>query len=138
LLSANSLAQIPHMRKHLKFNGREFAWFLGLVLLWLAAYKSADVFNFFETYSSLWFLPAGVTLAIALVAPPKLIFAPLVANLLLALPAVCNLLGIEFTTFRDPILHSFRLFVVYAGAGVLLRYGCMSCSRFRTCGTSLP
>jgi signal transduction histidine kinase len=123
LLSANSLAQIPHMRKHLKFNGQEFAWFLGLVLLWLAAYKSADVFNFFETYSSLWFLPAGVTLAIALVAPPKLIFAPLVANLLLALPAVCNLLGIEFTTFRDPILHSFRLFVVYAGAGVLLRYG---------------
>jgi signal transduction histidine kinase len=31
-------------------------------------------------------------------------------------------LGIEFTGYRDPILHSFRLFFVYGGAGLLLRF----------------
>jgi len=110
------------MRKFIDFSARDFGQFVGLIVLWLAAYKSADVFNFFATYSSLWFLPAGVTLSIALVAPRRLIIAPLVANLLLAIPFVCSLLGIEFTGYADPILHSFRLFLVYAGAGLLLRH----------------
>ncbi|MEJ8563249.1 hypothetical protein QTO30_19900 [Yoonia sp. GPGPB17] len=96
--------------------------FAGLILLWLGAYKSADVFNFFETYSSLWFLPAGVTLSIAMVAPVRFLLAPLVANLLLAIPVICSVLGIEHTGYRDPILHSFRLFAVYGGAGLLLRH----------------
>lgn len=117
-----SLAQIRSMRKIIDFSARDFGQFVGLIVLWLAAYKSADVFNFFETYSSLWFLPAGVTLTIGLVAPPRLILAPLVANLLLAIPVVCSLLGIEFTGYVDPILHSFRLFFVYAGTGLLLRH----------------
>lgn len=110
------------MRKFIDFSVRDFGHFVGLVALWLAAYKSADVFNFFETYSSLWFLPAGVTLSIALVAPIRLLLVPLVANLLLAIPLVCWLLGIKFTGYIDPILHSFRLFIVYAGAGLILRY----------------
>ncbi|MGC1495423.1 MAG: HAMP domain-containing sensor histidine kinase [Sulfitobacter sp.] len=110
------------MRKFIVFSARDFGPFVGLIILWLAAYKSADVFNFFETYSSLWFLPAGVTLSIALAAPHRFIIAPLLANLLLAIPFVCSLLGIEFTGYRDPILHSFRLFLVYAGAGLLLRH----------------
>lgn len=96
--------------------------FAVLVGLWLLAYKSADVFNFFESYSSLWFLPAGVTMAVAMTAPPKLIVAPFLANLLLAIPGVCGVLGIEFTNFRDPILHSLRLFAIYAGAGLTIRY----------------
>ena len=111
------------MRKTFEFNSRDVMIFVGLILLWLGAYKSADVFNFFETYSSLWFLPAGVTLSIAMVAPARFVFAPLVANLLLAIPWVCNVLGIEFTGYRDPILHSLRLFAVYGGAGLLLRFG---------------
>jgi hypothetical protein len=110
------------MRKLIDFSRDDAVLFVGLIVLWLAAYKSADVFNFFETYSSLWFLPAGVTLSIALVVPHRLIIAPLVANLLLAIPLVCNLLGIEFTGYLDPILHSFRLFFVYAGAGLLIRH----------------
>ena len=109
------------MRKTFQFTSRDLAIFVGLILLWLAAYKSADVFNFFETYSSLWFLPAGVTLSIAMVAPVRFVLAPLVANLLLATPVICNGFGIEHTGFRDPILHSFRLFLVYGGAGLLLR-----------------
>ena len=111
------------MRKTFEFTSRDAVIFLGLILLWLAAYKSADVFNFFETYSSLWFLPAGVTLSIAMVAPVRFVLAPLVANLLLAIPVICNVLGIEHTGYRDPILHSFRLFFVYGGAGLLLRFG---------------
>ena len=110
------------MRKLFDFTRRDVGLFLGLIVLWLAAYKSADVFNFFATYFSLWFLPAGITLSIALAVPHRLIIAPLVANLLLAIPSVCNLLGIEFTGYADPILHSFRLFIVYAGAGLILRH----------------
>lgn len=110
------------MRKMFDFSLGDAPLFIGLIVLWLAAYKSADVFNFFETYSSLWFLPAGVTLSIAMVMPHRMIFAPLVANLLLAIPLVCNFLGIEFTGYSDPILHSFRLFLVYAGAGLLIRH----------------
>ena len=109
------------MRKVIDFSTKDAAIFAGLIALWLGAYKSADVFNFFETFSSLWFLPAGVTLSIALVAPMRFVVAPLVANLLLAIPLVCNVLGIEHTGYRDPILHSFRLFFVYGGAGLLLR-----------------
>lgn len=96
--------------------------FAAIVLLWLAAYVSAGVFDFFETYASLWFLPAGVTLAVALTAPRKLLLAPLVANLLLAIPAVCGVLGVEFTNYRDPILHAFRLYVIYTGAGLIARH----------------
>lgn len=110
------------MEKGFNFAAKDIVRFLGLVVLWLTAYKSADVFNFFETYSSLWFLPAGVTMAVAMAAPPRLIIAPLVANLMLAIPAVCAVLGIEFTNYRDPILHSFRLYVIYVGAGLLARY----------------
>ncbi|WP_300035768.1 MASE1 domain-containing protein [uncultured Roseobacter sp.] len=111
------------MRKTFEFTSRDAVIFVGLILLWLVAYKSADVFNFFETYSSLWFLPAGVTLSITMVAPVRFVLAPLVANLLLAVPIICNILGIEHTGYRDPILHSFRLFLVYGGAGLLLRFG---------------
>lgn len=108
------------MEKAFNFTAHDTARFFGLVVLWLAAYKSADVFNFFETYSSLWFLPAGVTMAVAMTAPPKLIIAPLIANLMLAIPAICTVLGIEFTNYRDPILHSFRLFAIYAGAVLIV------------------
>ena len=100
--------------------------FLGHVLLigiWWAAYKSADVFGFFETFASLWFLPAGVTLAIVMAVPTRFLLAPLIANLLLAVPLICSLLAIDFTNYRDPILHSFRLYMVYGGVGLLLRYG---------------
>ncbi|WP_186826940.1 sensor histidine kinase [Shimia ponticola] len=110
------------MEKPFDLRGKDLVRFTGLVALWLAAYKSADLFNFFETYSSLWFLPAGITMAIAMTAPHRFLFAPLVANLLLAIPAVCSALGIEFTNFRDPILHSFRLFAIYAGAGLVARH----------------
>jgi signal transduction histidine kinase len=122
LIFRNNLAQFRAMRKLFDFSTRDAAIFAGLIALWLGAYKSADVFNFFETYSSLWFLPAGVTLSIALVAPMRFVAAPLVANLLLAIPLVCHVLSIEHTGYRDPILHSFRLFFVYGGAGLLLRF----------------
>lgn len=91
-----------------------------LVALWLAAYKSADIFGFFKSFSSLWFLPAGATVAIVLAAPGWLKLAPLLANLLLALPEVCRLLGVPFTNFHDPVIHALRLYAIYGGLGFVL------------------
>lgn len=110
------------MRQIFQYKRFDAVTMAALIVIWLLAYKSADVFNFFKTYSSLWFLPAGVTLSIALVVPIRFVIAPLLANLLLVIPFVCLLLGIEHTGYLDPIIHSFRLFAVYAGAGLLLRY----------------
>ena len=94
-----------------------------LIAIWLAAYKSADLFGFFRSFSSLWFLPAGVTLAIVLAVPKRFLLAPLIANWLLAVPQICWLLGIPFTNYRDPLLHGLRLYLIYGGLGLLLRYG---------------
>lgn len=93
-----------------------------LVALWLAAYKSADLFGFFKSYSSLWFLPAGATVAIVLAAPGRLKLAPLLANLLLAIPDVCRFLGIPFTNFHDPIIHALRLYAIYGGLAFALSH----------------
>ena len=100
-----------------------FLGYLLLIGIWWAAYKSADIFGFFKTVASLWFLPAGVTLAIVLVVPARFLLAPLIANLLLAIPLTCTLLDIECTNSSDPILHGFRLYAIYGGLGLLLRYG---------------
>lgn len=110
------------MRQIFQYKKFDAVIMAALIVIWLLAYKSADVFTFFKTYSSLWFLPAGVTLSIALVVPLRFVIAPLLANLLLVIPVICVLLGIEHTGYLDPIIHSFRLFAVYAGAGLLLRY----------------
>ncbi|MEP0942012.1 MAG: ATP-binding protein [Rhizobiaceae bacterium] len=100
-----------------------FLGYLFLILIWWGAYKSADIFGFFKTVASLWFLPAGVTLAIVLAVPLRFIFAPLIANLLLAIPFTCTVLDIECTSSVDPILHGFRLYAIYGGLGLLLRFG---------------
>jgi signal transduction histidine kinase len=110
------------MEKSFNLAIKDMLRFAAIVVLWLTAYVSAGVFDFFETYASLWFLPAGVTLGVALTAPRKFLLAPLVANLLLAIPFVCAVLGIEFTNYRDPILHGFRLYVIYSGVGLAARY----------------
>lgn len=94
--------------------------FLALGALWLASFRIADALTFFKTYSSIWFLPTGVTMAITMVAPGWLKCAPLVANLLLALPQVRAVLGVSVINDYEPILHGTRLFVVYGGAGYLL------------------
>ncbi len=98
-----------------------FAGYLFLIFIWLLAFKSADLFNYFETYTSLWFLPAGANLAIVLAVPMRFVLAPLIANLLISTPFVCTLLGIEWTNYSDPIVHGYRLYLVYGGAGLLLR-----------------
>ncbi|WP_189436456.1 sensor histidine kinase [Pseudovibrio japonicus] len=98
-----------------------FAGYLFLISIWLLTYKSADLFNYFASYTSLWFLPAGANLAIVLAVPMRFILAPLIANLLISTPIVCALLGIEWTNYSDPVLHGLRLYLVYGGAGLVLR-----------------
>lgn len=96
--------------------------FLFIIALWLFAFKSSSLFGFLKTYSSLWYLPAGVALSIALAAPLRFLAAPLIANWLLAVPFVSSLLAIDYTSISDHLLHGLRLFVIYAGAGLILRY----------------
>lgn len=94
--------------------------FVLLGAIWLASFRMADALTFFKTYSSIWFLPTGVTMAIVMVAPGWLKLAPLCANLLLAIPAVRVVVNVEVINDYEPILHGVRLFLVYGGAGYIL------------------
>lgn len=94
--------------------------FVLLGALWLASFRMADALTFFKTYSSIWFLPTGVTMAIVMVAPGWLKLAPLCANLLLAFPGVRMVMNVEVINDYEPILHGVRLFIVYGGAGYVL------------------
>lgn len=80
----------------------------------------ADALTFFKTYSSIWFLPTGVTMAIVMVAPGWLKLAPLIANLLVALPQMRAVMGVSVVHDYEPILHGVRLFAIYGGAGYAL------------------
>lgn len=111
------------MRKILQYKKIDAVIMLGLILLWLLAFKSSALFSFLGTYSSLWYLPAGITLSIAIAVPLRFIIAPLLANWLLAVPLVSALLNVEYTSVADHLAHGGRLFAVYAGAGCFLRYG---------------
>lgn len=101
---------------------RPVSWlvFCALGILWLASFRIADALTFFKTYSSIWFLPAGVTMAIVMAAPGWLKLAPLFANLLVALPPVRAVIGVSVVNDYEPILHGLRLFAIYGGAGYLL------------------
>jgi signal transduction histidine kinase len=88
--------------------------------IWLAAYKMAAFLEFFKPYSSLWFLPAGVTLAITLSAPGYLKLAPFAANLLLAVPLFSKALAIAGAGDFAQVLHAARHFTVYGGAALVL------------------
>ncbi|MEP6432745.1 MAG: hypothetical protein ABJ053_03815, partial [Lentilitoribacter sp.] len=110
------------MKQILQYKKFDAVVMIGLIALWLGAFKSSALFSFFGTYSSLWYLPAGVTLSIAIAVPFRFIIAPLIANWLLAVPLVSALLHVEYTSVADHLLHGTRLFLVYAGAGCVLRY----------------
>ena len=99
----------------------QLARFGALVLIWLLAFRAADIFGFFKSYSSLWFLPAGVTLSIVVAAPGWLKLAPLVANLLLALPVVGEAMGVPGGPL-DTAAHALRIYVIYGGAGLVLAH----------------
>lgn len=118
----STVTQMRIMEKTFDFTASDLARFAALVLLWLLSYKAALIYNFFQMDSSLWFLPLGVTMAVAMTAPPKLMLAPLIANCMIASPWVCWALDVEFTNSRDPILHGLRIYLIYAGSGLLLRY----------------
>lgn len=99
-----------------------FLVFVALGALWLASFRMADALTFFKTYSSIWFLPAGVTMAIVMVAPGWLKLAPLAANLLLASPSLRAGMGVSVVNDYEPLLHGVRLFLVYGGAGYALTH----------------
>jgi|GEM_PF-5140996 len=89
------------------------ARFFVLMLLWLAAYKLAALLEIFRPYSSLWFLPAGVTLSIFLAAPGWLKLAPFAANLLLAWPQFSQFIIDDNGGPITQVLHAIRHCGIY-------------------------
>lgn len=74
----------------------------------------------FKTYSSVWFLPSGVTMAMVMVAPGWLRLVPLLANISIALPPVRQLIGVDVVFDFEPIVHGIRIYLVYGGASLFL------------------
>lgn len=92
-----------------------------LVVAWLAAYKLAAMAEVFKPFSSLWFLPAGVSLSIFLAAPGWLKLSPLIANLALAVPGLDSFFNVGDNAARDQILHAIRHCGIYFTAAVVLK-----------------
>ncbi|WP_170926298.1 MASE1 domain-containing protein [Devosia lucknowensis] len=94
--------------------------FVALVALWLAGYKLATMLDVFRPYSSLWFLPAGVTLSIFLAAPGWLKAAPFVANLLLVSPEFSQVFVDSNGGALTQALHAIRHCGIYGLVAILL------------------
>lgn len=105
------------------------AQFVALVALWLAAYKLATLLDVFRPYSSLWFLPAGITLSIFLAAPGWLKIAPFVANMLLVVPQFSDLLAVDNGGALAQSLHAVR------HCGI---YGLVALGMLRAVSTTTP
>lgn len=103
-----------------------------LAAIWLVSFRVADLFTVFRTYSSVWFLPSGVTLAVVMAAPGWLKLVPLLAHLLLTLPPVRQVFDIEVVSNLDVVFHSIRIYLIYGGAGMLLTHGGRIALPFRT------
>lgn len=98
----------------------EFVAALFLAAAWFFAFRIADLLTVFKTYSSIWFLPAGATMAIVMVAPGWLKLVPLLANISLALPQVRQAIGVHVVNDFEPLIHGIRLYAIYGGAGYFL------------------
>lgn len=95
--------------------------FASLVLLWLAAYKLSATAEVLKPHSSLWFLPAGISFSIFLVAPGWLKLAPLIANLSLAIPGIDSLFEVGDNAARDQVIHALRHCGIYFAAAYALK-----------------
>jgi signal transduction histidine kinase len=95
--------------------------FAFLVIFWLGAYKLSALAEVLKPYSSLWFLPAGVSLSIFLAAPGWLKMAPLVANLLLAIPGIDALFEVGENAARDQVIHALRHSGIYFAAACVIK-----------------
>ncbi|ODT80816.1 MAG: hypothetical protein ABS76_15265 [Pelagibacterium sp. SCN 64-44] len=97
--------------------------FIALMGLWLAAYKLATLLDVFRPYSSLWFLPAGITLSIALGAPGWLKLAPFAANMSLVSPDIAQFIIEDNGGAVTQALHAIRHCGIYGLAAYgLIRF----------------
>lgn len=91
-----------------------------LAAIWLVSFRIADLFTVFRTYSSVWFLPAGVTIAMVMAAPGWMKLVPLLAHISLASPPMRQVFDIHITSDFDLLLHSIRIYLIYGGTGLFL------------------
>lgn len=85
-----------------------------LIALWIGSYRAANFFTIDGHVVSVWFMPAGVTLAILLAAPGWLKATPFIANLLLALPPLRGLFDLPPIEPQTVIVHALRFHLIYA------------------------
>lgn len=105
-----------------------------LAAIWLVSFRIADLFTVFRTYSSVWFLPSGVTMAVVMAAPGWLKLVPLLAHLSLTLPPVRQVFDIEVASDLDVLIHSIRIYLIYGGTGLFLTRVMRITLPFRTWG----
>ena len=103
-----------------------------LAAIWLVSFRVADLFTVFKTYSSVWFLPAGVTMAMVMAAPGWLKLVPLLAHLSLGLAPVRQIFDVDVVSDLDVLLHSIRIYLIYGGAGIFLTHVIGIALPFRT------
>lgn len=111
---------------------RTFATAILLAAIWLISFRIADLFTVFHAYSSVWFLPSGVTVAVVMAAPRWLKLVPFFAHLSLASPPMRQIFDIHVTSDFDLLLHSIRLYAIYGGTGFFLARGMKITLPFRT------
>lgn len=99
---------------------RTFVTVILLAAIWLVSFRIADLFTVSGTYSSVWFLPSGVTMAIIMAAPGWVKLVPLLAHLSLASPPMRYVFDIHITSDFDLLLHSIRIYLIYGGTGLFL------------------
>ena len=105
-----------------------------LAAIWLASFRIADLFTVFRIYSSVWFLPSGVTMAMVMAAPGWLKLVPLLAHISLASPPMRQIFDIHITSDFDLLLHSIRIYLIYGGTGLFLTQVMRITLPFRTWG----
>lgn len=103
-----------------------------LAAIWLVSFRIADLFTVSGTYSSVWFLPSGVTMAMVMAAPGWLKLVPFLAHLSLASLPMRQIFDIHITSDFDLTLHSIRIYLIYGGTGFFLTHVMRISIPFRT------
>ncbi|KQN76882.1 histidine kinase dimerization/phospho-acceptor domain-containing protein [Devosia sp. Leaf64] len=96
--------------------------FAGVLLgaLCLLSFRIANILPLFKTYSSIWFLPSGVMLAIVFAAPGWLKLVPLLAGLSLYFPAVRDSFALSDEVSITHVIRAIRLYLIYGAAAWIL------------------
>lgn len=87
---------------------------LVLVAAWILSYRAAYVFTIEPQAIRVWYLPAGVTLAVLLAAPGWLKLTPFLANLVLVVPEIRAAIDVPALAPEQALVYAIRFHLIYA------------------------